>query len=609
MQRLGPRGADAVVEGNCRMDGEITATLLQKNQMLPGWDQRFVGTARKGKFTAQLMGIPAGGPYRLIFRVGPESVTLKSFYVGDVWLLAGQSNMEGVGNLDQAAKPHPLIRAFSMRREWRLAEDPLHVRLESPDVCHHQSQQLSREDAEKNRHRPNGKGVGPGLFFAEEMRRRSGVPQGLICTAHGGTTMAQWDPQRKSLKGESLYYSMLESVKATGQPVAGMLWYQGESDCHPAAVARYADCMKKLVVAVRRDLRQPDLAWVVVQLGCFTMAGGGESWNAIRELQRQLPGKISRLDTVATIDLSLDDWIHISSEGQAILGKRMAHSAARLVWGDPKEIPPPRLAKIHPVQAIPGRAFAQDVEFADLPGSLEAAGEPLGFAYVNRENQIVPLIYRTTLHGKTVRLHLTENPKTKGCHLGYGLGHHPVCNIRDERGFSLPAFTSAPPQKLRARLPFVTRWKVSAIHTAARPLAKISCPDLDSQPYEVKAYESNEGFVNERPNWMNQSGQVYFAAVLELPEAMDLKFLLGYDGPFRMWVNGKRFFQDLLGTNPAVADSQNQTAKLPAGRHRVTVAMDLNDGKAWGFFLRLERMGVLRKQLLEQSFVKPVYHV
>ena len=56
--------------------------------------------------------------------------------MGDVWVLAGQSNMQGCGEMSGAAKPHPLVRAFSMARVWRLATDPLHILPESPDSCH-----------------------------------------------------------------------------------------------------------------------------------------------------------------------------------------------------------------------------------------------------------------------------------------------------------------------------------------------------------------------------------------------------------------------------------------------------------------------------------------
>jgi hypothetical protein len=124
-----------------------------------------------------------------------------------------------------------------MRREWRLAEEPLHVLANRPIPAtwpFNASPKPGRGVAAKS-----SQGSGVGLFFAREMLKRSGgVPQGLICTAHGGTSMQQWSPDRKHLGGASLYASMLTSIKATGQPVAGILWYQGESDANPKDAAR-----------------------------------------------------------------------------------------------------------------------------------------------------------------------------------------------------------------------------------------------------------------------------------------------------------------------------------------------------------------------------------
>ena len=68
-----------------------------------------------------LGGIPTGGPYS----VNIDGKTYTDIYVGDVWLLGGQSNMEGVGELtseDIKMKAEDHIRAFYMDDEWGAAE-------------------------------------------------------------------------------------------------------------------------------------------------------------------------------------------------------------------------------------------------------------------------------------------------------------------------------------------------------------------------------------------------------------------------------------------------------------------------------------------------------
>lgn len=134
------------------------------------------GVGGGGVFTADLAGIPPGGPYRLALACGKALVRIRAFYVGDVWLLAGQSNMEGCGHFAFGrAKPHRLIRAFSLRREWRQATDPLHVPWESPDDALNEGKPFTREQAETYRSTAS-RGAGVGIDFAREMLARSGVP-------------------------------------------------------------------------------------------------------------------------------------------------------------------------------------------------------------------------------------------------------------------------------------------------------------------------------------------------------------------------------------------------------------------------------------------------
>ena len=80
------------------------------------------------KFTdGKLTGVPSGGPYTINCRVEvsrvdanrgvTKSVTNTSVgpvFVGDLWVLAGQSNMEGVGDLIDVTPPHPQVMMLGM---------------------------------------------------------------------------------------------------------------------------------------------------------------------------------------------------------------------------------------------------------------------------------------------------------------------------------------------------------------------------------------------------------------------------------------------------------------------------------------------------------------
>ncbi len=609
LQRLGRKGANVLISGMVSEAGPLFATISNSKGSLIGWKARRLGEVSGGCFSIQLSGIPAGGPYRLELctRQG-ESARIKEFFVGDVWILAGQSNMEGYGNREGAAVPHALVRAFSMRRIWRKAIDPIHILSESPDACHREGAQCTPEVGEQLR-KAATKGVGVGVYFGREMLERSGVPQGLICAAHGGTSMEQWSPQRKKLKGESLYASMLASVRATGQPVAGLLWYQGESDANVESAPHYTERMKRLVAATRRNLRQPRLPWIMVQLARVIERRpeqGVQAWNSIQEQQRQLPGWIKHLETVAAIDLLLDDQIHISSDSYPLLAARMARVADRLVLGNRRELRPPQLDKIT-LLPIKGTTSILEIRFKDVVGGLHSVGAPNGFSVLDKEGKNLVTIYKTTLHGNTVRIYRSPwGPRPHS--VAYGHGLTPYCNIVDGRGFALPVFGPIPILKPTAFLPFVTTWKVSKVIPTSASLAKVHLVDIDAHRPVLRTYtEAPEGFVNEYPRWAGKSGHAYFSTQLRLPKPMRLEFLMGYDGPFRLWLNRKPLFQDLAGTNPSFPDESRKTISLAAGVHEIRIAMDLNNGAAWGFYLRFIRKDVTASQIKSGDYAVPDY--
>jgi len=605
LQRAGSKGANVTLRGVASDAGAVAATISNSHGPLKGWRARRVGEAGGGKFAAELAGIPAGGPYKLELSMGKERVArVESFFVGDVWVLAGQSNMEGIALIEGCAEPHPLVRAFSMRREWRLATEPLHLLAESPDQCH-ALRQCTAAEGEALRCKAT-KGSGVGMFFAREMVRRSGVPQGLICAAHGGTSMTQWNPALKAEGGASQYGSMLLSVRATGQPVAGVLWYQGESDALPQDVPLYEKRMTELVAATRRDLSQPGLPWVTVQISrVYGLAAKREdikAWNDIQELQRLLPKKIRNLETVAAIDLPLDDGIHIGVDGFPRLASRMARAAARLAYGDRRELPPPRLESVSKLRLKRGLSFTVDVAFANVVGGLRSGGLPYGFAILDGNGIDQAVVYKTTLHDNVVRLHLGV-ATASGLYLAYGAGRVPICNITDGRDEALPAFGPIPLEKPAAVFPFIREWKVTGVIPPPAPLAKIGVPDPAAHGGRTKTYTTD--FTDEHLLWQTcKEGHAYFSSRIKLSEPMRLEFLMGYDGPFRLWLDGKPFYQDLKGINPIIMDEKRRLVSLPAGTHDLRVAMDINQGLAWGFCLRLRRVDVTRGQIESGDYAK-----
>ena len=366
--------------------------------------------------------------------------------------------------------------------------------------------------------------------------------------------------------------------------------------------------MKNLVAASRRDLRQPRLPWVIVQLGrYFTDSANGRAWNCVQEEQRLLPDKIKFFETVPAIDLPLDDAIHIGAEGFPRLGTRLASAADRLVYGNKAEARMPRLRSIK-VSDTP-ILYSLEVAFDSVPGGLHAAGAPNGFSLVSPEGKPLDLIYKTELKGDTAKLYLSAKP-VDGCGLQYGQGTSPFCNITDGRGFSLPVLGPLPisDTKPRALLPFITAWEATDVIPVKMPLNRISLADLESIPRTAKTFGA-DGFINEHVTWQGKPGQAFFRSHLQLEEPMKLEFLMGYDGPFRLWLDEKALFTNMKGINPCLPDESKKAVALAPGRHVIHVGMDLNGGQAWGFFLRLVRKDMPQERIRLGEYTKPTYSI
>ena len=376
--------------------------------------------------------LPVGGPYMVD--------DAHDVYVGDLWILAGQSNMEGVGNLIDVEQPSPFVHSYQSREQWAIAEEPLHWLDESPYLIHHQL--LYGRDVVPDELQPRdplrSKGAGLGISFGKALYSLTGVPIGLIPSAHGGTSLEQWNPRLRDQGGRSLYGATLQRFQHVGGKVAGILWYQGESEANPELVARYPERMTALVDAFRADFGQSNLPFYYVQIGRVINAESlgwvwnADGWNGIREKQRVWGMSSPNTEMVASIDLELDDLIHIGTQGLKRLGKRLA----RVVAGQ-------RTPAIVTAQVEDADTCIR-LLFKNVQGSLQALGRPSGFTLRDAQGIEQPIIYKITLKDDTVLLHLTSNALPPDTAVWYGWGLDPYCNITDTSDAALPAFGPVP---------------------------------------------------------------------------------------------------------------------------------------------------------------------
>lgn len=269
--------------------------------------------------------IPAGGLYRLETRVWRANFSdtrpMRGDYVhhlgvGDIWVIAGQSNSSGTGTGPVDDPPTLGVHLFGNDEQWKLACHPL-------------------EDATRSRHPITVHGVfqahSPWIAFGRRLQEVLGYPIGLLPTALGGSPLALWQPEA------ALYQNMRDMVRLTGGTARGIVWYQGESDCNPAASADYGSRFQRFVESARKDLNLPELPILTAQLGRYNDGAGDaerhRSWSRIREAQRQSARTLPHLALIPALDLPLCDEIHLSAAANVTLGHRFAAEALRLVHG------------------------------------------------------------------------------------------------------------------------------------------------------------------------------------------------------------------------------------------------------------------------------------
>ncbi len=164
-----------------------------------------------------------------------------------IFLLIGQSNMAGRGNLEDV-KPiqHPQILMFR-DGQWQQAKEPLHT------------------------DKPETAGIGLGMSFAEELLTDNpGTVVGLIPCAVGGTPLYRWIP------GADLYQQAVATTNHAMQEgdqegeLKGILWHQGETDSSRLDDAlSYGERLREMIVALRQEFQAPDCPVLAGELGDF----------------------------------------------------------------------------------------------------------------------------------------------------------------------------------------------------------------------------------------------------------------------------------------------------------------------------------------------------
>ncbi len=374
----------------------------------------------------------------------------------DVWVLAGQSNMEGRGELALALPPDDRIYCFTSAGYWEIAKEPMHRLWESYTASHIiiNRRYQAPEEADKTEAeladielRERDRHTSPGMFFAKVMADATGREIGLIAAAHGGMSLEEWSYKEKGT--DRLYGAMLDRIRKAGGNLKGILWYQGESDADTATAPIYADEFAAWVNEVRKDTGIPDLPVLVVQIGRYAIRSWPEDmWDLTRKALYELPDKVPHTACVTAVDLGLLDLIHINVRGAKRVGERLARVALEMEK-NLNAVAGVRVKRVYKADKkyMPVAADVIKIDCSGVAGSWKPDENIIGFDVYQADGKtpaescVFAAIPCPDEPGSIIVA--VSAPLTGGEILTYAKGINTWCNAVDEKDNALCAFEIA----------------------------------------------------------------------------------------------------------------------------------------------------------------------
>ena len=278
---------------------------------------KIVTKAENGVWTADLPAQPYGGPFTMTVSDGKETLTLTDVHFGDVFLMAGQSNMQF-----KMRDGKPPMAGYIENDHIRLFSPN---RIEDTDAYHPQDGwvKCSKNDA------PNFTAIG--YFLAQEHYKKTGRAVGLIGCYQGASVIESWMSETALQKSgfvcakEDLHADhFMENYSAWNKPASlytyvfqqivsytfsRVIWYQGESDTTEAEGTVYDKLLAQMIACWRSDLRDETLPFVIVQIADYDDRRDA-GWRAVQEAQLRVEKKLPFVKSVVSADVCESDDIH-----------------------------------------------------------------------------------------------------------------------------------------------------------------------------------------------------------------------------------------------------------------------------------------------------------
>ena len=270
----------------------------------------------------------AGGPYSITLK-GGNTIVLDNILIGEVWICSGQSNMEWSSNqnLKQILDELP----NSSNSNIRLFHVPKTTSTNPQDNTPGEWKVCSPESL---------KGFSAiGYFFGKKLQHDLNVPIGVINASWGGTPAEVWTPANQINNDAELkqaaakfnpsvwwpvspaltYNAMIAPL--TNFPIAGAIWYQGESNTNTSAT--YQKLFTTMIGSWRKEW-QKEFPFYFVQIAPFRY--GNKNIGALLREQQTKSLTFPRTGMVVITDL-VDDIKNIHPTNKKDVAERLANWA------------------------------------------------------------------------------------------------------------------------------------------------------------------------------------------------------------------------------------------------------------------------------------------
>jgi concanavalin A-like lectin/glucanase superfamily protein/carbohydrate esterase-like sialic acid-specific acetylesterase len=240
------------------------------------------------------LSVPQGGWYRLQYRmeVTPAAVhtATNTFGVGDVWMLAGESQQARLSTLiSTPPTPDDRTAVFTRGTSWSLPSTVAGM---------------------------GGNGI---IRFLNLMAAATNVPQGCVQVSVDGTAITDWEA------GDGAYLNASTRLTELGT-VAGILWHQGGPDIGIVSRADY----KTRLAALRTGLQS---AATVQRFGVFPLMHRTSAANTdvgTQEMRRAhyeyIAENVGTINLGWTPDVILSDDTNQTAAGSEIIAYAYAHA-------------------------------------------------------------------------------------------------------------------------------------------------------------------------------------------------------------------------------------------------------------------------------------------